>query len=126
MTARLRVKVSKAALLAKVQESRAKVLADYANAKKVDFPEQQAAFQAAAVKALESALAAAKTGKLPKHHEGYKYRYLAVDLPKSAASFPARPEAPNVRSLDRDIALIEMAADDTFTISTDDHFTKYL
>lgn len=68
------------------------------------------------VAALRKALTDAEAGKLPKHEEGWRSKYVQVPVRFGHPSKPCK----DTDQIDRLIATLEMAAEPTITISADD------
>lgn len=109
-----RVKVRTADLLAAVKQRRAE--AERKHAQRVAASEKaRVAYQKRVVEALAKALADAEAGKLPEHI-GYQ-ECLRVPVGFKPVDDPAEFEP---RDLDRLIATLEIAAEDTISVSADD------
>lgn len=121
-----RIKVSRDALLERVRAARAEYVEAHARALD-EYNAANAGYADSVVEALEKALSQARNGKgLPPSDTRYlrgAYRsVLSVPGPRK----PEKPSGLNLARFDKDIALLEMAADDTLMVSVDGDFGRYL
>lgn len=115
-----RIKVNVDALIECIRAARSKAQAERLG-QLTRHPEVLAAYRANIVSALEKALAQAKkTAKWQTCHGGVQFGKVRVAMP-----FPEKHPFDG-SSFDRDISLLEMAADETITISTNDRYARYL
>lgn len=113
-----KVKVKTEMLLSAVEARRAKMVTDHERA--VTRAERdQAAYQGKVVDTLRKALEAAERGKLPTHDAGYRHKTLEITVAFDPPSCPDK-EPLGLTEIDRLIATLKMAADDTITVSADD------
>lgn len=125
MARTLKVKVPVATLLASAQNERAALVADHARGLK-KYERDQAQFAARARAALDKAFTSFMKDGPPPHRTGYisgRYRPVVV-----VPGYPKNPEEPSLdtKGIDRDIAILAAASDEFLSISTDDHFARYL
>lgn len=63
---------------------------------------------------------------LSHQYVGGRYAWVTeVKMPRNWQK-PVKPSKPDLKDFDRDIALLRMAADETLSISLDDHYARYL
>jgi hypothetical protein len=113
-----KVKVRTDELLAAVRARRAKMAKEYREKCDAQGPLKQR-YQAAAIRALEEALAKAQKGNLPAFENSYRNAsggWLKVRVQQCPPEKPAQ----NTAQIDRLIATLEMAAEPTLTISAED------
>jgi hypothetical protein len=111
-----KVKVNTAQLLAAVRARRAKIESEYERYYK-KYERDLEAYPAKVVDALAQALQKAQHGDLPKYEASYNGKRLEVPV---RFEKPIEPRKTDLSSIDRLIATLEMAAEDTLSISADD------
>lgn len=118
----LRIKVRTDVLLANARAHRAKLVADHEKAQ-AKYEVDEDGYLQRVITALDAALVKAEQGKRLDHVVSYgSTSYLKVPI---KGSYPSKPRL-STQQVDKDIALLVAAADDTLSISADDNFGRYL
>lgn len=114
-----RIKVDIARLIIAIEDKRAAAVAEYEAADAAYEPAYKDYCKAVAAELREIAKQAT-LGKLPKRSYGG-----GVDLDADDDK-PTPPSKPNLVGFDKDIALLQMAAESTISLSVDDRYARYL
>ncbi len=120
----MKIRVPVATLVEKAEACRQQIIDDHA-AEVADYALAMVRWRAEVLVALDNASGRAVRGDLPEADSSYRKGY-HLCVPINCAE-PDRPsEEPSTRQVDRDLALLRAAADDTLLIGIDDNFGRYL